>query len=73
MKNKQKYHTVGTILKYHTVGTILKSNIKTVERGIIDTHDSLSWRGTRSSIKSGGSKLILWAQASPLSEMIFFL
>ena len=65
MKNKQKYHTVGTILK---------SNIKTVERGIIDTHDfSLSWRGTRSSIKSGGSKLILWAQASPLSEMIFFL
>jgi hypothetical protein len=49
MKNKkyhtvgtiQKYHTVGTIQKYHTVGTIQKSNIKIVERGKIDTLNTL--------------------------------
>jgi hypothetical protein len=38
--------------KYPTVRTISKSNIKTVERGIIDTHNtkthenSISWLGT---------------------------
>ena len=47
-----EYHTVVTISKYHTVGTVPKSNIKTVERGEIDSlniqiHDrSLSWLGT---------------------------
>jgi len=49
MKNKIKYHTVGTILKYHTVRTslkyhtvrtILKSNIKIAERGNIDIHNT---------------------------------
>ena len=53
---------------YHTVGTILKSNIKIIERGKIDTlntliHDrSLSIIGTGISIDSGGVKLILWTQ-----------
>ena len=64
MKNKKKYHTVGTIPKYHTVGTIPKyhtvgtipkSNIQIVERGKIpytQVHDrSLSWRGIGTSIK----------------------
>jgi hypothetical protein len=49
-----------------------KSNIKIVERGKIDTpnsqiHDrSLSWLGTVILIKSGGVKLVLWAQTFPL-------
>jgi hypothetical protein len=53
-----KYHTVGTVPKYHTVGTVPKSNIKIVERGKIDTHNtkiydrSLSVLGTGTSIKS---------------------
>ena len=29
-----------------------------------------SWLGTGTSIKSGGIKLVLWAQTSPLSEMM---
>jgi hypothetical protein len=51
--------------KYHTVGKIPKSNFKIVERGKIDTpnlqiHDlSLFLLGT-----------VLWAQTSPLSEMV---
>ena len=62
--------------KYHNVGTILKSNIKIVERGQMDTpntqlHDcSSSWISTGTSIKSGSVKLVLWAQASCLSEMM---
>ena len=31
---------------------------------------SLSWLGTDTSIKSGGVKLVLWAQTSPLIEMM---
>jgi len=63
--------------KYHTVGIVPKSNIKIIERGKIDTpntkiHDrSLSWLGTGTSIKSGGVKLVLWTQTSPLSAMIW--
>ena len=30
---------------------------------------SLSWVGTGSSIKSGGVKIVLWAQIWPLSEV----
>jgi hypothetical protein len=84
MKNKNyntvgtilKYNTVGTILKYNTVGTVPKSNIRIVERGKSDIpntqiHDrSLSWIGTGISIKSGGVKLVLWAQSSPRFEMM---
>ena len=34
-------------------------------------HDKpLSWLGTGTSIISGGVKLVLWAQSSPLSEMM---
>ena len=34
-------------------------------------HDRLlSWLGTGTSIKSGGIKLVLWDQISPLSEMM---
>ena len=43
--------------KYHTVKKIQKSNIKYVERGKINTqiYDcSLSWLGTRTSIKVAG-------------------
>ena len=60
--------------KYHTLGTIPKSNIKIVERGKIDTsntqiHDrSLSCLGTSSSITSGGLKLVLLTQTSPLTD-----
>ena len=33
-------------------------------------HDrSLSWLGTGTSIKSGGVKLVLWAQNSPISKI----
>jgi len=31
---------------------------------------SLLWIGTGTSIKSGGVKLVLWGQTSPLCEMI---
>jgi hypothetical protein len=61
---------------YHTVGTVPKSNIKIVERGKIDTlntliHDCLlSCLGTVTSIKSGGVKLVLWAQTSYLNDMM---
>ena len=35
-----------------------------------DTHDrSICWLSTGTSIKSGGVKLVLWAQTSPLSEI----
>ena len=71
-----KYNTVGTVPKYNTVVTIPKSNIRIVERGKSDIpntqiHDrSLSWIGTGISIKSGGVKLVLWAQSSPRFEMM---
>jgi len=48
---------------------------KIVERDKINTpntqtHDrSTSWLYTSTSIKSGGVKLVLWTQTSPLSEM----
>ena len=47
-----------------------------VEKGKIDTSNkqipdhSLSWLGTGTSIISGRVKLVLWAQTSPLSEMM---
>ena len=62
--------------KDHTVRTISKSNIKIVDRGEIDTcntqiHDrSLFLLGTGTSVNSGGAKLVLWAQTSPLGEMM---
>ena len=72
-----KYPTVGTVPKYHTVGTVPKSNIKIVERGKIDTPRtqiicqvlgrSFSWLFTGTSIESGW---VLWAQTSPLGEII---
>jgi len=67
--------------KYHTVCTIPKSNIKIVERGKIDTHNTqihdslISWLGTDTSIKSGRIKLVLWAQTSlqtKITEMLFY-
>ena len=60
----------------HTVETVPKSNIKIVKRCKIDTpnlqiHDrSLSWLGTGTAIKSGGLKIVVWAQTSSLSEMM---
>jgi len=62
-----KCHTVRILPKYHTVGTIPKSNIKIVKSGKVDTpntqlHDHSLCMGT--SIKSGGVKIILWAQIS---------
>ena len=51
----------------HTVETVLKSNRKIVEREKIDTPSSL---GTDTSLKSGGVKLGLWTQASPLMESL---
>jgi hypothetical protein len=62
--------------KDHTVGTISKSNIKIVDRGEIDTpntqmhYRSLFLLGTNTSMKNGGAKLVLWAQTSPLGEMM---
>ena len=62
--------------KYHTVGTILKSYRKIIERGKIDIHNtkiydlSLSWLDAGTSIKNYGVKLVLWAQTSPLTEMM---
>ena len=60
--------------KYHTVGTVPKSNRKIVEKGKIDTpslQDRLlmAWY-KRHCNKSGEVKLVLWAQNSPLSEMM---
>ena len=60
--------------KYNTAGTVPKSNIKIVERDTVDTPNtqihnrSLSWLGTGTSIKSGGAKIVLWAQTSPPRE-----
>ena len=64
------YHILGehashntTDAAHHTLRIIPKSNIKIVEREIIDAtntqiHDRrLSWLGTGTSIKSGGVKL----------------
>jgi hypothetical protein len=54
--------------KHHTAGRVPKYNRKVVERDKIDTltHNcmtlSLSCLGTGTSIKSGGVKLVLWAQ-----------
>jgi hypothetical protein len=58
--------------KYHTVGTVPKSQ----KRGKINTRNThihnclLSWLVTVTLIKSGGVKLVLWAQTSLLSEML---
>jgi len=55
----------------HTVGAFLKLNIKIVERGKIDTHNtqihhrSLFWLYTDTSMKCGGATLVLWAKTSP--------
>ena len=62
---------------YHTIETAPKS-IKNVERGNIHTpnrntcihHRSLSSIDTRTSIKSGGVKIVVWAQTSTPSEMM---
>jgi hypothetical protein len=51
----------------HTVGAFLKLNIKIVERGKIDTHNtqihhpSLFWLYIDTSIKCGSATLVLWA------------
>ena len=61
--------------KYYTVGTNPKSKIEIVERCKINTpstkihHCLISRLGTGTSLKSGGMKLFLWAQISPLREM----
>jgi hypothetical protein len=66
MKN-QKYHTNPI------------SNSKIAERNQIDTpdtqirHCSLFWLGTWTSINSGGVKLVVLAQPSPLSEMMWVI
>jgi hypothetical protein len=45
--------------------------LKTTFWNYTQIHDlSCSWIGTGTSIKSGGVKLILWSQTSPLSEMM---
>jgi hypothetical protein len=60
--------------KYHTVETVPNTNRKIVERkrkkSIPLTHKymtaKLSWLGTDTSMKSGGIKLVVWIQTSPL-------
>ena len=53
-----------------------KSNMKIIERGKIDTpntqiqYHSFSWLGTGTSVKNGIVKLVSWAQATLLSEMM---
>ena len=55
----------------HTVGAFLKLNIKIVERGKIDTHNtqihdhSLFWLYIDTSIKCGSATLVLWANPPP--------
>jgi hypothetical protein len=62
--------------KYHTAGTFPKSNVKIDEKRenrYLNTHKNdrtLSWLGTCTSIKRGEAKLVLWAQTSPLTEMM---
>ena len=62
--------------KNETVGLIPKSNIKIVERdksGSPNTqlhYRSFFWLGTDTVLKSGGVKLVLWTQISPLSELM---
>ena len=62
--------------KYPTVEAVPNCNRRIVEKGKIDTpniqlHDwSLFWLSTGTSIRSGRVKLVLWAQTSPLSEMM---
>ena len=66
MTNHFKENVINKIIrnqmkntKYPTVRTISKSNIKTVERGIIDTpntkthENSISWLGTGTQIRNG--------------------
>ena len=64
MKNKQ-YHTVVTVPKYNrkTIVKIITSNVHIHDR-------PLSRLGTDTSIKSGGYKLVSWAQTSPLNVRI---
>jgi len=63
--------------KYHTIGTALKSSSRTIESGKSNTPNTQNTRpliflvGTGTSIKSGGFKVVLWTQVSPLSEMIW--
>jgi hypothetical protein len=62
--------------KPETVGLIPKSNIKIVERdknGAPNTqlhYRSFALLGTDTLLKSGGVKLVLWTQISPLSELM---
>ena len=63
------------IHKYHTVGKIPKLNIKIVERGKIDplahTYMTVHFPSLVQArqLKSGGVKLVLWAQISIESEL----
>lgn len=70
MKKKKPENT------FSTVGTVTKSNSKMVKRGNIDhsntpIHDhTLSGLATCTSITSGGVKLVIRVQTSPLSHMM---
>ena len=54
------------------VGTVPKSIEKSQKetQSIILTHKYMTCLSTDTSIKSGGVKLVVWAQTSPLSEMM---
>ena len=81
-KSIEKYHTVRaipkSIEKYHTVKSHSKIRYQNRRKRknrypntqIHTKKCSLSWLGIGTSIKGGGNKLVLWAQTSPLSEMM---
>ena len=66
MKNKI-YYAVGIVSQSRTIAE--RGKIDTPNRQIYD--HSHSWFGTSTSLKSGDINKVLWAQASPLSKMIW--
>ena len=64
-QNKTPYCPNNSKIKYQNRR---KRQIDTTNTQIRDL--SISWFGTGTSIKSGGIKLVLWVQFSPVSEMM---
>jgi len=70
-----RYHKMKNINKYNTVRTVLKSKRKLVKRGKIDNpntlihHLPLAWYRPFNK-KVAGLKLVVWAKASHVTEML---
>ena len=65
--------TNNTVCMIRIVPKFNEQNVQTEKIVTLSTHihdRSISCLGTDTSMKSGGAKLVLWTQISPLSEIM---